>query len=108
MFPGILLLQVADLLGVEVGQLYKVLQRPATPKTGTPVSSMASSMASSLAPSSTSSRASSPGIGESLSSAPVLQDGLVVDNVRRLALNLYSDLLSRLVAIINRCVGRIV
>jgi len=70
--------------------LKKILQRPNTPHP---------SPTSSSTPSSNQSRCSSP-------AGPM--DGplfpLMLDNVRRLAVNLYSDLLSRLLKIINRSI----
>jgi len=97
---------VADLLGISVDDLRKVLQRPATPRTASP--------AHSIVPSTQSSRCSSPGRNIN-TGIPViipppsehlgLQDPLVLDNICRLAVNLYSDLLSRLVSLINRSIG---
>ena len=89
---SIALTKVADLLGVEMDTLKKILQRPNTPHP---------SPTSSSTPSSSQSRCSSPGPGSTMD-GPLLP--LMLDNVRRLAVNLYSDLLSRLLKIINRSI----
>ena len=92
---SIALTKVADLLGVDMCTLKMVLQRPNTPHP---------SPTSSSTPSSSQSRCSSPGAG----GGPAPPEGplfpLMLDNVRRLAVNLYSDLLSRLLKIINRSI----
>ena len=72
--------------------LKKILQRPNTPHP---------SPSSSSTPSSNQSRCSSPGPGPM--DGPLMFP-LMLDNVRRLAVNLYSDLLSRLLKIINRSI----
>merc|ERR1719228_727732 len=103
--------KVSEILGITQDDFKKVVTSPATPRTVSP--------ASSLTPSTTSSRASSPS-RSTTSSIPVLSpnleqqhhtpwpqpDGspLVLDNVCRLAVNLYSDLLTRLVSLINRSI----
>jgi len=103
--------KISEILGVSQDDFKKVVTRPATPRTISP--------ASSLTPSSASSRASSPS-RSTTSSIPVLSpnleqqhhtpwpqpDGspLVLDNVCRLAVNLYSELLTRLVSLINRSI----
>jgi len=100
--------KVSDILGVTQEEFKKVVTRPATPRTVSP--------ASSLTPSTTSSRASTP-THRITSTTAVLsphleqqpwsqQDGspLVLDNVNRLAVNLYSELLTRLVSFINRSI----
>ena len=75
-----------------------------------------SSPASSLTPSTTASRSSSP--AKTITTVPVLPPGvedrawsqqdsyspLVQDNINRLAVNLYSELLNRLVSYINRSI----
>lgn len=94
--------KVAKLLGVKGEELRMVFSRANTPRTISP--------ASSLAPSSCSSRTSSPSpsspsqsIGLRGAMCPVQDTGcLAVDNVKRLAVNLYAELLSRLVSYINR------
>jgi len=100
--------KVSEILGISQDDFKKVVTRPATPRTVSP--------ASSLTPSTTSSRASSPTrsttsttavLSPSLEQQPwTQQDGspLVLDNVNRLAVNLYSELLTRLVSIINRSI----
>jgi len=100
--------KVSDILGVTQEEFKKVVTRPATPRTVSP--------ASSLTPSTTSSRASTPThritsttavLSPSLEQQPwSQQDGspLVLDNVNRLAVNLYSELLTRLVSFINRSI----
>jgi len=100
--------KVSEILGISQDDFKKVVTRPATPRTSSP--------ASSLTPSTTSSRASTPTrsttsttavLSPSLEQQPwTQQDGspLVLDNVNRLAVNLYSELLTRLVSFINRSI----
>eukprot|EP00092_Neocalanus_flemingeri_P063998 GFUD01077554.1.p1 GENE.GFUD01077554.1~~GFUD01077554.1.p1 ORF type:complete len:1054 (-),score=370.42 GFUD01077554.1:113-3274(-) len=100
--------KVSEILGISQDDFKKVVTRPATPRTVSPASSLATSTASS--------RANSP-VRSNTSTTPVLspnleqqtwtqQDGspLVLDNVNRLAVNLYSELLTRLVTLINRSI----
>jgi len=100
--------KVSEILGITQEDFKKVVTRPATPRTVSP--------ASSLTPSTTSSRASTPThritsttavLSPNLEQQPwTQQDGspLVLDNVNRLAVNLYSELLTRLVSFINRSI----
>ena len=100
--------KVSEILGISQDDFKKVVTRPATPRTSSP--------ASSLTPSTTSSRANTPTrsttsttavLSPSLEQQPwTQQDGspLVLDNVNRLAVNLYSELLTRLVSFINRSI----
>jgi len=100
--------KVSEILGITQDDFKKVVTRPATPRTVSP--------ASSLTPSTTSSRASTPThritsttavLSPNLEHQPwTQQDGspLVLDNVNRLAVNLYSELLTRLVSFINRSI----
>ena len=92
---SIALTKVADLLGVDMCTLKMVLQRPNTPHP---------SPTSSSTPSSSQSRCSSPGAGGGSAPPEGPLFPLMLDNVRRLAVNLYSDLLSRLLKIINRSI----
>ena len=96
--------KVAEILGVSKEEFQKVITRPATPKNSSP--------ASSLTPSTQASRASSPGhntcfnnviLSASPSSLENLspENSLLLDNVNRLAVNLYTELLSRLVSNIS-------
>ena len=85
--------KISDILGVKRETFEAVMRRPATPRFNTPTSSAEQSTATT--------RASSPG-----------QDSvggggggpLVLENVKRLVQNLYSDLLARLVMLINRSI----
>jgi len=103
--PGIVT-KVTEILGISQEDFKKVVTRPATPRTVSP--------ASSLTPSTTSSRTTSP-VRSATSTTAILppnlehlswghQEGspLVLDNINRLAVNLYSELLTRLVSYINR------
>ena len=94
--------KVAEILGVSKEEFQKVITRPATPKTSSP--------ASSLTPSTQASRASSPGLNACYNNVimpPSVETlspegSLMLDNVKRLAVNLYTELLSRLISLINR------
>ena len=94
--------KVAEILGVSKEEFQKVITRPATPKTSSP--------ASSLTPSTQASRASSPGLNACYNNVIMppsvetlsLEGSLMLDNVNRLAVNLYTELLSRLISLINR------
>ena len=98
--------KVTEILGISQEDFKKVVTRPATPRTVSP--------ASSLTPSTTSSRTTSP-VRSATSTTAILppnlehlswghQEGspLVLDNINRLAVNLYSELLTRLVSYINQ------
>ena len=96
--------KVADILGVSQEEFRKVITRPATPRISSP--------ASSLTPSTQPSRSNSPGRSV-LHTNPILsnsnenlspESSLILDNVNRLAVNLYTELLSRLVTLINRSI----
>jgi len=96
--------KVAEILGVSKEEFQKVITRPATPKTSSP--------ASSLTPSTQASRASSPGLNACYNNVimpPSVETlspegSLMLDNVNRLAVNLYTELLSRLISLINRSI----
>ena len=96
--------KVAEILGVSKDEFQKIITRPATPKTSSP--------ASSLTPSTQASRASSPGYKACPTNVvypPSVEtltpeSSLLLDNVNRLAVNLYTELLSRLVSLINRSI----
>lgn len=103
--------KIAKLLGVQTHDLKMVFARPNTPRTLTPSSSIATSASSS--------RTASPGpatpsgtlrgsmnLSSSLHSDSSSQqpNPTMADNARRLAVNLYTELLSRLVKLINRSI----
>ncbi|XP_023320885.1 unconventional myosin-XVIIIa [Eurytemora carolleeae] len=92
--------KISNLLGVKPEDLRLVFSRANTPRTISPASSMTLSSSSSRNPSPSPS-SSSLGLRAACSVLPDCST-LAVDNVRRLAVNLYSDLLSRLVTYINR------
>jgi myosin-18 len=100
--------KVSETLGISQDDFKKVVTRPATPRTVSPASSLTPSTASSRSSTPTRSMTSttavlSPSLEQQAWSG---QDGspLVLDNVNRLAVNLYAELLTRLVSLINRSI----
>ena len=85
--------KISDILGVRRETFEAVMRRPATPRFNTPTSSAEQSTATT--------RASSPG-QDSVGGGGGGGGPLVLENVARLVQNLYSDLLARLVLLINR------
>ena len=89
--------KVSDILAVRRETFETVLRRPPTPRFNTPTSSAGQSAAST--------RSSSP--GEVSDGGDGGGDGggpLVVENVKRLVRDLYSEMLARLVVLINRSI----
>merc|ERR1719369_2456928 len=100
--------KVSEILGISQDHFKKVVTRPATPRTVSPASSLPPSTASSRSSTPTRSMTSTTAVlSPNLEQQPWSgQDGspLVLDNVNRLAVNLYSELLTRLVSFINRSI----
>ena len=94
--------KISDILAVTPDTFHKLVTRPATPRLTSPATSTAQSVAAS--------RCNTPGRDVNLEAGDYESRAVggggphVLENIKRLIQNLYSDLLSRMVVLINRSI----